>query len=284
MLKFVVLFALCAVALGTPVEQAHAEHAVEHDVENFVMGGANAAEGQFPWTASVRVQNNFCMGVILNENHVLTSAGCVTEDDRAINHFWVRVLAGDLHVTGSNMNRVERTLSHLFIHDQYNHITTANNLAVGRFSTPIQMPHNTIEGAILNSRIIPVATQLEFAGWQIPLGTDAQRLLRWFSMPTLTNAVCNTPPANANINLQNMFCCGQLTPAPTQSPCNGNFGAGIYLNRVLVGIYHRGLTCNGANNPPIFMDVRFYLPWINQTFVRTDVTAPGTVFPRTPVT
>ncbi|GAB0097864.1 coagulation factor X-like [Sergentomyia squamirostris] len=277
MLKnFVILFALCVIlTLGDHIEEAQ-----EHNVENFVMGGANAPQGLFPWTASIRVRNNFCQGVILNENHVLTAATCVTEQNVAINHFWVRVFAGDLHITGSNLNREERSLSHLFIHDSFNPVTLIHNLAIGRFSAPIIMPHNTIEGAILNTRVIPVGTQLQFAGWQTPLGTDAQRWLRWFSIPSITNAACTTPPANSNMNLTNMFCAGQLTPAPTNSPCGGNFGGGIYLNRELVGIYHRGLTCNQINNPSVYMDIRLYLNWINQSFNRMDLTPPGTTFPR----
>lgn len=117
----------------------------------------------------VRVLNDFAQGVVLNEQHVLTAASVVTEGNRSINHFWVRITAGDNHVMGSSMNREERTLSHLFIHDQFNHQTGVNNLAILRLSTPFTFPHNTIEGAILNNRIIPVGTSVQFAGWQFPI-------------------------------------------------------------------------------------------------------------------
>ncbi|XP_055710761.1 trypsin-like [Phlebotomus papatasi] len=274
MLKIAILIALVGCSLGSNLLD-------ENVPENFVMGGTNVAQGEFPWTVLVRVLNNFAQGVVLNDRHILTAASVVTEGNRSINHFWVRITAGDNHVLGTSMNREERTLSHLFIHDHFNHLTGVNNLAVLRLSTPFLFPHNTIEGAILNSRIIPVGTSVQFAGWQFPIPVaENQRMLRSFSMNTITNAVCTTPPANTNRILTNMFCCGQLTPAPTNSPCNGNQGGGVYFNRQLIGIFHDGITCNQVNNPSIFMDVRFYLDWINQTYNRTDLTPPGTEFPR----
>uniref|UniRef100_A0A1B0DRA2 Uncharacterized protein n=1 Tax=Phlebotomus papatasi TaxID=29031 RepID=A0A1B0DRA2_PHLPP len=214
MLKIAILIALVGSSLGSNLLD-------ENVPENFVMGGTNVAQGEFPWTVLVRVLNNFAQGVVLNDRHILTAASVVTEGNRSINHFWVRITAGDNHVLGTSMNREERTLSHLFIHDLFNHLTGVNNLAVLRLSTPFLFPHNTIEGAILNSLIIPVGTSVQFAGWQFPIPV-----------------------------------------------------------RQLIGIFHDGITCNQVNNPSIFMDVRFYLDWINQTYNRTDLTPPGTEFPR----
>ncbi|XP_059621816.1 serine protease 1-like [Phlebotomus argentipes] len=273
MYKIVILVALLGFALGNPV--------AEDAPQGFVSGGTNAQQGEFPSTASVRVHNEFFQGVLVNQNHVLTAGTTCTLNGRSVNHFWIRVMLGDLHITGSSMHREERTLTHLFIHDGFNHQTGVNNICVLRLAHPIQLPHPVIEEAILNTRIVPVGTSVQFAGWQTPIpAADNLRFLRQFNMPIITNAVCTTPPGNINTQLVNMFCAGQLTPAPTASPCLGNVGAGLYWNRQLIGILHDGLTCNQVNNPSIYMDVRFYSTWITQTFTRTDLIPPNTEFPR----
>ncbi|XP_055687893.1 anionic trypsin-2-like [Lutzomyia longipalpis] len=274
MLKFAIILAVIGSSLGGPVET------VPEVPETFVHGGTEAPDGAFPWTASVRVHNDFFQGVVINENHILTAASVVTMAGNAINHFWVRVAAGDRHIIGSHMNREERTLSHLFIHDLFNHQTGVNNIAVLRLAHPFQFPHNTIEGAVLHNRIIPVGTNLQFAGWQIPVGPPAVRLLRSFNLPVITTEACTSPAPNQNIILDNQICAGHLAPAPPASVCQGNMGGGVYFNRELVGILGRGFACGAVNNPAIFTEVRFYTTWINQQFTRTDVTPPGTTFPR----
>lgn len=45
-----------------------------------VVGGQNAAKGEFPWQVSLLKNNNHnCGGSIISKNHILTAAHCVVQ-------------------------------------------------------------------------------------------------------------------------------------------------------------------------------------------------------------
>lgn len=103
---------------------------------------------------------------MLNANHVLTAAQCVLDTNgNRTNPFFVRLIAGDLNVFQPTYRRHTAQATHIYTHPQYNAATLANDLAVVRVEPPFPLPHNTIDVAERNGRVLPVGTACQFAGW-----------------------------------------------------------------------------------------------------------------------
>ena len=88
-----------------------------------------------------------------------------------------------------------------------------------------------------------------------------------------------------------MLCAGLITTGA--GVCQGNRGAGLYCNGLLEGILSSGfgtffkfysikanfvkqieifpLGCGAANNPGVYSQTRYYLPWIQEQVRRQDI-------------
>lgn len=230
-----------------------------------------------------------CQGVLLNSGHILTAASCVVNSTSSavINPVLLRVICGDnsLHAIGAG--REVRTVSHIFPHDQYNPSTNNNDLAVLRFANPINLPHNTVEEAIIEDRILVDGIACFFSGWGAATNlTDNLNINKMvISTPIVNRLNCNTLASGAGRIEESMICAGILAGAGTpptvpQTVCRGNVGGGLYCNNRLAGILSFGLSCGGPNQPGVYIQPRFYTAWINQQLTRNDNIAAGTVFPR----
>lgn len=76
--------------------------------------------------------NTHCSGVIVNQNHILTSARCVRDGVNRLNPFWLKVIAGDLNIITPTYRRLTTNVTHIFTHPQYNPNNYNNDIAVIR--------------------------------------------------------------------------------------------------------------------------------------------------------
>ncbi|KXJ70215.1 hypothetical protein RP20_CCG024469 [Aedes albopictus] len=243
-------------------------------------GGSNTVPGQFPAAVSIHSPDFLhCGGTILNRQHVLTAGECVMHSTTftLINPFWLRVIAGDVNLVSASIRREVRNVTHLFVHPNYNRLTGNNNLAVIRVNTMFPEFHNTIEPALINTRILADNTQCQFAGWGAQTNAPGAQLVpfqRFVTAPIISTAQCNAANVHANRVLSTMLCAGSIA-ASTDTVCQGNIGGGLYCNGQLTGVLSFGITCATANNPGVYIDVRQYRAWIDSQFTRTDNPAPG---------
>jgi trypsin len=208
--------------------------------------------------------NLHCTGTIINLQHVLTAASCVTDaTGHLINQFWVSIIAGDLHLTNESVRRETRTVIRMYVHQNYNWNTNNNNIAVLRVNEPYPSFHNSIEPALRNTRVLQAPESCVFAGWgaATAAANSPMRLeQRYVTLPLLDTATCNGAGVHNNLVLATMLCAGQIT-ASTNAVCNGNQGGGLYCGGHLSGVLAFGVNCGAVNNPPVFMDVRQYEAW-----------------------
>ncbi|XP_058446580.1 transmembrane protease serine 9-like [Malaya genurostris] len=250
------------------------------DTSSRITGGTVTLPGQFPAAVSIDTPYTLhCGGTIVNAQHVLTAAWCVMHPTTAtlINPFWLRVIAGDINLIPVSYRREVRNVTRLFVHPNYNALTNNNDLAVIRVNTPFPAFHNTIEPAVLNTRVLADNTQCQYAGWGAATNAanapmvPAQRMV---PVPILTTASCNVATVHNNRVLPTMICAGSIT-AIANTVCQGNNGGGLYCNGELTGVLSFGLACGAANQPGVYIDIRQYRQWIETQFNRTDNPAPG---------
>ncbi|XP_062542498.1 serine protease 1-like [Armigeres subalbatus] len=252
------------------------------DASPRLTGGTNTVPGQFPSAVSIDSPHNLhCGGTILNRQHVLTAAWCVMHPTTftLINPFWLRVTAGDVNLVTSTIRREVRNVTHLFVHPNYNRLTNNHDLAVIRVNTLFPEFHNTIEPAVINTRLLSDGTACLFAGWGSATDGAAATLnpvQRVITVPILPTGTCNGATVHANRVLSTMFCAGSIAATPN-TVCQGNIGGGVFCNDQLAGVLTFGTACGAANQPGVYIDIRQYQTWIQNQFTRTDNPAPGWV-------
>ncbi|KXJ72441.1 hypothetical protein RP20_CCG018033 [Aedes albopictus] len=252
----------------------------ELEPEARLIGGTNAAWGQFPSAVSINTPFTLhCGGVIVDRQHVLTSAQCVLNaQNRLIDPYWLTIVAGDVALAPIGSRRQTRKVTRIYVHPEFNVFTRENDVAVLRLDRPYELPSNTVDIARRRVRVTPNNEACQFAGWGASTNAataPVNVLQRFLPMNINDRELCNGAGMHAGRVLETMICAGNTAASNNAAPCNGNLGTGLYCNRQLVGILSFGVNCGVANNPPIFTQVRYYNRWIDQQFNNTVGLAPN---------
>uniref|UniRef100_A0A182INJ8 Peptidase S1 domain-containing protein n=1 Tax=Anopheles atroparvus TaxID=41427 RepID=A0A182INJ8_ANOAO len=274
----VLAFALagCAVVSGHGYAELEEELGYEPFVP-FIAGGTNAANGQFPSIVAVGLpappNNAFCGGVILNENHVLTSARCVlTAQFTLLSPNQVTILSGSLQL---NFGAPRIGVSAIYVHPQYNPFTFENNVAVLRtssnFFVPV-VPVPNLDFAVFYEEVPFDGQACQVAGWNNATATPVQQFI---AAPILNRDTCNGLAVHLGNIRESQLCAGGTNAGP--GVCASNLGTGLFCEGRLTGILSTGLGCGQANNPGVYTQIRYYLPWIREQFARQDIPLGGSM-------
>uniref|UniRef100_A0A182SBY7 Peptidase S1 domain-containing protein n=1 Tax=Anopheles maculatus TaxID=74869 RepID=A0A182SBY7_9DIPT len=238
--------------------------------------------GEFPSVVLVKTprEHQYCLGTVLNGNHILTSAFCVLSYDRmrVFPARLVRVFGGDINVTPVSPTRQTRTGQHIFVHENYRPHTFENNIAVIRLAEPFHLPSNAIEQAHIRMRIVPDTHPCDVVTWYRPTGTDA-------------NPSQEVPRQQAfNVNIRNRDLCAaerrtELTVQEntictyTTSVMNVVQGDPMFCNGELTSIQSYTFLPPGQQPQMqpnlVSTQVRFYIHWINAQLNRTQPMPEG---------
>lgn len=213
-----VLVALAAVVIASPLSDVLFER------EGRIVGGSNAALGQFPYQVSLRTAANFhfCGGSIINNRWALSAAHCTI--GRAQNA--VRVVVGTVLLNSGGVTHVS---SRIVNHPSYNSGTIANDVSVVQTATVIGFNTN-VRAIPLGSAQFGTGTAI-VTGWggTAVSGGAAPNNLQQLSTRTLTNADCRArhTSTNAQFVFDHKIC--TFTQAG-QGICQGDSGKNYYSN------------------------------------------------------
>uniref|UniRef100_A0A182PTT3 Peptidase S1 domain-containing protein n=1 Tax=Anopheles epiroticus TaxID=199890 RepID=A0A182PTT3_9DIPT len=241
-------------------------------VNPFLVGGGPALAGAYPAQVAVQIGTaTFCGGSILNQNHVLTAAGCVLD---ANNHLvaanQVTVRAGVLVV---DQNAPILAVNRIFPHPQYNPWTFENDIAVLRLTNNIVFPQVALPNmapAELNHRIVRDGSICQVLGWNWQQA--AQNVpLQMLNVLYAPRTTCNSQHQGM---LRDSMACTELNAA-AHGVCAPNRGGGLYCDDLLTGVISFGFGCGANNTYTVYTQVRYYHQWIQQQFARTDTPPAG---------
>ncbi|CAF3745911.1 unnamed protein product [Rotaria sp. Silwood1] len=103
-----------------------------HPSNQRIVGGVEAIAHSWPWIVSLQSRDHFCGGTLIDNRHVLTAAHCISSTN-------FRVIAGLHRRTDVNGPRSQnRRVLRVFVHEQYNSRTEANDIALVRLAQPVQ--------------------------------------------------------------------------------------------------------------------------------------------------
>lgn len=135
-----------------------------------IIGGEDASTGSWGWIVSIRLSNShICGGSLISSSLVLTAAHCLVSI-KSISTITINVGSNYLSV-----NRQRRSVSNIYIHQDYDTTTLINDIAIMRLSSPINMNDRTIALICLptveNVEYPPTNINVVAIGWGV-VSTD----------------------------------------------------------------------------------------------------------------
>ncbi|XP_029342578.1 venom protease [Acyrthosiphon pisum] len=224
----------------------------------------NAKANDWPWMAVfLETTNymNFCGGVLLNRQFVLTAAHCFI----IYNKENVVVRLGEYDFTTDNETQyIDYRVTSIKLHPDYDHATHANDIAIVRLNKP----------TIYNSFIRPIClpkTNMEVynrnavvAGWgQTVYGSQVSNVLQEVTIPIWEHNQCVS--AFSQLISKTNLCAASYEGG--KDSCKGDSGGPLLVQRhdgkwTNVGVVSWGISCGEVGYPGVYTKVTSYLKWI----------------------
>ncbi|KAJ6637746.1 Trypsin-1, partial [Pseudolycoriella hygida] len=187
-----------------------------------IVGGEDAVKGEFPAQISLqnRHKNHFCGGTLINENHVLTAAHCVTNAGTGFvdSPSSLLIMGDSLTVRPLvDISNQTRDVTHVFVHPDYNSISMIHDIAV------------------------------------IRKGSSSSTLQR-VNVSIADRVRCNM--AYGGMIGDGMLCAG--TTEGGKDSCQGDSGGGLYCGNSVAGIVSFGSDCGHPEFPGVYTNVAYY--------------------------
>ncbi|XP_016895869.1 transmembrane protease serine 9-like isoform X2 [Cynoglossus semilaevis] len=230
-----------------------------------IVGGQEAPGGNWPWQVGLFYWPSFlCGATLINQEWVLTAAHCVRHNDTR----WLVLFFGMQSLSIMTAKETYRFVEEIVIHPDYVLRTSDNDIALLRFSPPLNYTDYirpiclADSDSTFNNATEAWATGFGLIGRQeLPPPPHA---LREVEVPILGNRQCNCYYGVGTIT-DNMMCAG--LPAGGKDTCEGDLGGPLMSKQsgrwILAGVASYGSECGKPLFPGVYTRVSRYQSWID---------------------
>ncbi|KAK5989515.1 Trypsin Blo t 3 [Cladobotryum mycophilum] len=221
-----------------------------------IVGGSNAAPGQFPFVVSVQKAAHICGGTLINSRQILTGASCVNGSSTTD----IKVRAGSIEQgSGGMMVQVQK----IRVHPGYEQRTAANNVAILDLATPLS---NIKPASLPLASATPrLGSAVTVVGWgTIRPGTSMIAAdLRYTTVSVIDSGICQQHYSGHPESGSDEFCVGVENNG--KSSCSRDTGGPVLQGETVVGVISLWNGCGMAAD--VDMAVGPYLAWINENAI-----------------
>jgi len=271
-------FLACAIALPTAAADEAGSDALREAIQRYranlqmgdrVINGKPTTIERNPWQVALlhAADNNneraqFCGGVIIEPEWILTAAHCVDKGTRATQ---IHVFSGSSMLKDEHGKRTET--ERIFVHPSWNPKTHDSDVAlIKTTSANVGRPI-----AIANDMAGPgTGAPVWISGWGLvdKVHIKPTPVLHGAEVNVVDWTICNSGHSYPNALTPNMFCAGIVDTkggGGTDS-CKGDSGGPASLGQVsdgrLVGLVSWGKDCAQPYKYGVYVNIARYLPWI----------------------
>ncbi|XP_051967354.1 transmembrane protease serine 13b [Xyrauchen texanus] len=233
-------------------------------VSTRIIGGDMAAEGQWPWQASLHFRGHHtCGGTLVAPDFIITAAHCFSQEksDYLLPSNWKVYIGMVSQLKLPSLYNVKK----ITIHENYDPDTKNNDIALLILNRPV----SNVQPACL-----PVFGQTFSPGskcWTTGFGVTREGddsgsiILMQVAVGLIDLVVCNKPAVYNGLITENMQCAGDLIGG--KDSCQGDSGGPLVCKAddrwYLTGVTSWGDGCGKINRPGIYSNVGRLLTWIH---------------------
>lgn len=223
-----------------------------------IVGGDATIIEAFPWIVTMqRFGGHRCGGSIITPSRILTAAHCT----EGIPASGLQIRAGSTNSHGPAGQFAQVT--HIIEHPLFDTFTLNNDIAVLWIPALSTAPAGvSVVGMPGQDADVPTGALAHVAGWgALCWQCDGTAVLRYVSVPTITNAQCNAQYGGGIT--AGMLCAGFSHGG--QDACSGDSGGPLTLGGLLIGVVSFGEECARPNYPGVYARVAFFRNWIESS-------------------
>ena len=238
-----------------------------------ILGGNRTTLAANPWQVALvwsgsrdNMRAQFCGGVILSNEWVLTAGHCVSKDKGTDA---IEVLSGtDSLENGGVRSRVVQYIVHPDFRKPESGIEHNADIALLKIDlTGPRLTGSAIGSPVSSDSDVAVGAKILVTGWGVTERRyQPTRYLQAVEIPYVTNAICNAAKSYDGRISENMLCAGEEVGG--KDPCQGDSGgpASTSLNgmRRLVGVVSWGEGCGDPDLYAVFTRASRYRDWVIQ--------------------
>ncbi|XP_038167635.1 transmembrane protease serine 9 isoform X1 [Arvicola amphibius] len=248
-----------------------------------IVGGVEAAPGEFPWQVSLRENHeHFCGATIIGARWLVSAAHCFNEFQDPAQ--WA-AQAGSVHLSGSEASTVRASVLHISKHPAYDADTADFDVAVLELARPLPFGRY-VQPACLPaaSHVFPPRKKCLISGWGY-LKEDflvKPEVLQKATVELLDQSLCASLYGPSLTD--RMVCAGYLDGKVDS--CQGDSGGPLVCEEpsgrfFLAGIVSWGIGCAEARRPGVYTRVTRLRDWILEV---TNTAVGPTAAPAPPIT